>query len=65
MRRMIEPKEVAAAILFLAFTAASPITAAIRPVDAGTPLIEPALFQERSNSFTWAGVPLGLTVRML
>ena len=37
MRRMIEPKEVAAAILFLAFPAASAITGAIRPVDAGTP----------------------------
>ena len=35
MRRMIEPKEVAAAILFLASPAASAITGAIRAVDAG------------------------------
>ena len=35
MRRMIEPEEVAAAILFLASPAASAITGAILPVDAG------------------------------
>ena len=35
MRRTIEPKEVAAAILFLASPAASAITGAARPVDAG------------------------------
>ena len=35
MRRTIEPKEVAAVIFFLASPAASAITGAIRPVDAG------------------------------
>ncbi len=35
MRRMIEPEEVTAAILFLASTAAPAITGAILPVDAG------------------------------
>ena len=35
MRRMIETEEVAAAILFLASPAASAITGAILPVDAG------------------------------
>ena len=35
MRRMIEPEEFAAAILFLASLAASAITGPILPVDAG------------------------------